>query len=115
VPRSLFVVGLIAWVALRYNAKSNPTPATFTNSLEVCLDDRTDRDTYFHWRVFRRFCLNSRKSRRRHQHFVTGYQWYWTYEYTDEDVFFESYMIGANGGYLNAGIIAALEEAGYSR
>jgi cytochrome c oxidase subunit 2 len=81
------------------------------HSLEVCLDDRTDRDTYFHWRVFRRFCLNSRKSRRRHQHFVTGYQWYWTYEYTDEDVFFESYMIGANGGYLNAGIIAQLRRS----
>jgi cytochrome c oxidase subunit 2 len=44
---SLFVVGLIAWVALRYNAKSNPTPATFTHNSppEVCLDDRTDRDT----------------------------------------------------------------------
>ncbi len=45
---------------------------------------------------------------------VTGYQWYWTYEYTDEDVFFESYMIGANEGNLNAGIVAQLEEAGYS-
>jgi cytochrome c oxidase subunit 2 len=91
---SLFVVGLIAWVALRYNAKSNPTPATFTHNslLEGCLDDRTDRDIFI-GAFSCRFCLNSRKSRRRHQHFVTGYQWYWTYEYTDEDVFFESYMI----------------------
>ncbi|MBT5295990.1 MAG: cytochrome c oxidase subunit II, partial [Octadecabacter sp.] len=45
---------------------------------------------------------------------VTGYQWFWSYEYTDENVFFESYMIGYNEGNLNDDIIAQLEEAGYS-
>ena len=45
---------------------------------------------------------------------MTGYQWYWGYEYLDEDVAFESYMIGAGEGNLNEEIVAELKEAGYS-
>jgi cytochrome c oxidase subunit 2 len=114
---SLFVVGLIAWVALRYNAKSNPTPATFTHNspLEVAWTivpivilvfiGAFSLPVLFKQQEIPEGDINIS---------VTGYQWYWTYEYTDEDVFFESYMIGANEGNLNAGIIAQLEEAGYS-
>ena len=32
---TLFVVGLMAWVILRYNAKRNPEPATFTHHTPV--------------------------------------------------------------------------------
>ena len=115
---SLFVVGLIGWVAIRYNAKSNPVPATFTHNspLEVAWtivpivilvfigafslpvlfkqQEIPDGDIYIT---------------------ATGNQWFWTYEYTDENVFFESYMIGYGEGNLNAGIVSQLEEAGYSR
>ena len=45
---------------------------------------------------------------------ATGNQWFWTYEYPDEDIFFESYMIGYNMGNLNSEIEADLVEAGYS-
>ena len=50
---------------------------------------------------------------------VTGYQWYWGYEYTDHDFAFDSYMIGQPatvGNYvLTDEVEAALVEAGYSR
>ena len=50
---------------------------------------------------------------------ATGYQWYWGYEYPDEGIDFESYMIGApaTGGNnaLTDETIAELEAAGYSR
>jgi cytochrome c oxidase subunit 2 len=50
---------------------------------------------------------------------VTGYQWYWGYEYVDEGFAFDSYMIGApaTGGdfRLTPEVEAQLVEAGYSR
>ena len=49
---------------------------------------------------------------------VTGYQWYWGYEYTDHDFGFESYMMSApaTGGdnRLTDEVRAQLEEAGSS-
>ncbi len=114
---SLFVVGLLAWVILRYNAKRNPTPATFTHNspLEVAWTvvpivilvfiGAFSLPVLFHQQEIPEGDINIT---------VTGYQWFWSYEYTDEDVFFESYMIGYNEGNLNDGIIAQLEEAGYS-
>jgi cytochrome c oxidase subunit 2 len=36
---------------------------------------------------------------------VTGYQWYWGYEYTDEEVYFDSYMLAED----------ELEANGYTR
>ena len=114
---SLFVVGLLAWVILRYNAKKNPTPATFTHNspLEVAWTvvpivilvfiGAFSLPVLFHQQEIPEGDINIT---------VTGYQCFWSYEYTDEDVFFESYMIGYNEGNLNDGIIAQLEEAGYS-
>jgi len=50
---------------------------------------------------------------------VTGYQWYWGYEYTDHDFDFSSFMIGspATGGdnRLTPEVEDQLIEAGYSR
>ena len=45
---------------------------------------------------------------------MTGYQWYWGYEYVDDGVAFESYMIGYGEGNMNPDIKSQLEEAGYS-
>ncbi len=50
---------------------------------------------------------------------VTGYQWYWGYEYVDAGFAFDSYMIGqpATGGnyVLTPEVEESLVEAGYSR
>jgi len=114
---TLFVVGLMAWVILRYNAKANPVASTFTHNspLEVAWTivpivilvfiGAFSLPVLFKQQEIPEGDINIT---------VTGYQWFWSYEYTDENVFFESYMIGYNEGNLNDGIIAQLEEAGYS-
>ncbi|NBD29967.1 MAG: cytochrome c oxidase subunit II [Alphaproteobacteria bacterium] len=114
---TLFVVGLLAWVILRYNQRANKEPATFTHNspLEVAWTvipivilvfiGSFSLPTLFKQQEIPEGDINI---------LVTGYQWFWSYEYTDEDVFFESYMIGYGEGNLNDGIREQLVEAGYS-
>ena len=105
---SLFVTGLMAWVVIRYNQKRQPVPATFTHNspLEVA------------WTVVPIIILVfigafSLPVLFKQQEIpeaditikVTGYQWYWGYEYVDEGVEFESYMLARD----------ELEEFGYSQ
>lgn len=93
---SLFVVGLLAWVIVKYNSRSNPTPASFTHNspLEVA------------WTVVPIVILVfigafSLPVLFKQQEIpegditikVTGYQWYWGYEYVDDGVYFDSYML----------------------
>ncbi|PWG17861.1 cytochrome c oxidase subunit II [Salibaculum griseiflavum] len=114
---TLFVVGLLAWVILRYNRRANKEPATFTHNspLEVAWTvipivilvfiGSFSLPTLFKQQEIPEGDINI---------LVTGYQWFWSYEYTDEDIFFESYMIGYGEGNLNDGIREQLVEAGYS-
>lgn len=115
---TLFVTGLLAFVILRYNRKSNPTPASFTHNspLEIA------------WTLIPVFILvvigafslpvlfAQQEIPEGDVHIkVTGYQWYWGYEYTDEAIAFDSYMIGAaEGNVLTPEVSAQLAEAGYS-
>lgn len=114
---TLFVMGLLAWVILRFNSKSNPTPATFTHNspLEVAWTivpiiilvfiGAFSLPVLFKQQEIPEADINIT---------VTGNQWFWTYEYTDEEIYFESYMIGYNEGNINDDIRAQLAEAGYS-
>ena len=114
---SLFVVGLLAWVVIRYNAKRNPKAATFTHnsSLEVAWTIVPIVILVFIGAFSLPVLFKQQEIPEGDIHIaVTGYQWFWSYEYTDEDVFFESYMIGYNEGNKSPEIIAQLEEAGYS-
>ncbi|MFO6464606.1 cytochrome c oxidase subunit II [Jannaschia sp. KMU-145] len=116
---ALFVTGLLAWVVIRYNRKSNPEPARFTHNspLEVT------------WTVvpivilvvIGAFSLPVLFDQQRIPEGdvvvkVTGYQWYWDYEYPEEDgIQFSSYMIGADSGnMMTEEVSAQLQEAGYS-
>jgi cytochrome c oxidase subunit II len=118
----VFVTALLIYVILRYNSKSNPTPARFTHNspLEVA------------WTLIPIVVLVfigafSLPILFKQQEIpvgevtikATGYQWYWGYEYVDEDVAFESYMIGspATGGanMLTPEVEAQLTAAGYSK
>ncbi|WP_458789896.1 cytochrome c oxidase subunit II [Yoonia sp. MH D7] len=105
---TLFVTGLMAWVAIRYNQKSNPTAKTFTHNspLEVA------------WTILPILVLvvigaYSLPILFKQQEIpeaditikVTGYQWYWGYEYVDDAVAFESYLLQRD----------ELEEYGYSQ
>jgi len=93
---TLFVTGLLAWVVIRYNHKSNKTPAGFTHNspLEIA------------WTVvpiiilvaIGAFSLPVLFSQQEIPEAditikVTGYQWYWGYEYVDEGVAFEGFML----------------------
>jgi cytochrome c oxidase subunit 2 len=105
---TLFVTGLMIWVFIRYNAKSNPTPATFTHNSTVEVA----------WTVLPIVILVfigafSLPVLFKQQEIpeaditikVTGYQWYWGYEYVDDGVAFDSFMLARD----------ELEEFGYSQ
>nr|WP_245947211.1 cytochrome c oxidase subunit II [Jannaschia seohaensis] len=115
---ALFVTALLAWVIVRYNAKANADPARFTHNspLEVT------------WTVvpililvgIGAFSLPVLFDQQRIPEGdvvvkVSGFQWAWEYEYPDEDISFQSYMIGADAGnMLTPEVSAQLQEAGYS-
>ena len=95
---TIFVTGLMIWVAIRYNRKRNPTPANFTHHTPVEIA----------WTVVPIVILVaigawSLPILFRQQEIpvadvtikAIGNQWYWTHEYVDEGFGFDSYMIGA--------------------
>ncbi len=115
---SLFVLGLIAVVIVKYNRKANPEPATFTHNTPIEVA----------WTIIPIVILVfigafSLPVLFKQQEIpegdvvikATGYQWYWGYEYVDEGVEFESYMIGSDAGnMLTPEVSADLAAAGYS-
>ncbi|SDE49199.1 cytochrome c oxidase subunit II [Limimaricola pyoseonensis] len=114
---TLFVVGLLAFVILRYNRRANPNPATFTHNspLEIAWTVVPIVILIFIGAFSLPVLFDQQEIPEGDVHIkVTGYQWYWGYEYTDEEVAFESFMIGAGMGNLNEEIEAELVEAGYS-
>ncbi len=117
-----FVTALIIFVIVRYNSKVNPTPARFTHNspLEVA------------WTLIPVVILVvigafSLPILFEEQEIpvgevtikATGNQWYWSYEYVDEDIAFDSYMIGspATGGsnMMTPEVEAQLVAAGYTK
>jgi cytochrome c oxidase subunit II len=118
----IFVTALLIYVIVRFNARANPTPARFTHNtpLEVA------------WTLIPVVILVfigafSLPILFKQQEIpvgdvtikVTGYQWYWNYDYVDEGVAFDSYMIGspATGGanMLTPEVEAQLTAAGYTK
>ncbi len=119
---SIFVVALLAIVVVRYNRRANPEPASFTHNtpievlwtvgpiLILLFIGSFSLPVLFKQQEIPEGEVNIK---------VTGYQWYWGYEYTDHDFALDSYMIGQPatvGNYvLTDEVEAALVEAGYSR
>jgi cytochrome c oxidase subunit 2 len=105
---TLFVTGLMFWVFVRYNRKANPTPATFTHhsAIEVVWTiapifilvfiGAFSLPILFKQQEIPEADINIK---------VTGYQWFWEYEYTDDAVAFPSYMLAED----------ELEEFGYTK
>lgn len=95
---SIFVLGLLVWVAIKYNAKANPTPAKFTHNvpLEVAwtlipvlilivIAVPSFRLLYKESVVPANVDMTIK---------VTGHQWYWSYIYPDhQDLEFTSLML----------------------
>lgn len=125
---TVFVVALILWTIVRYNRKSNPTPARFTHNTPIEVA----------WTVIPIVILIfigafSLPVLFKQQEIpeaditikVTGYQWYWGYEYVDDGFAFDSYLLGhpatlgdQDGDVTpfvkDAAMVAKLERAGYS-
>jgi cytochrome c oxidase subunit II len=118
----IFVTALMIYVIVRYNRRANPTPARFTHNspLEVAwtlipvvilvVIGAFSLPVLFKEQTIPVGDVTIK---------ATGYQWYWNYEYVDEDVAFDSYMIGspAAGGnnMLTPEVEAELVKAGYTK
>ncbi len=97
---TLFVMGLLIYVIIRFNSKANPVPSTTTHNiaLEVL------------WTIvpviiliviavpsFKLLFFEARNPEPELTVKVTGYQWYWGYDYPDNgDVSITSYMVKDN-------------------
>ncbi len=118
----LFVTALLAIVMVRYNRRANANPAKFTHNspIEIAWTiipivilvfiGAFSLPVLFKQQEIPEGEINIK---------VTGYQWYWGYEYTDHDFAFDSYMIGApaTGGdnRMTPEVEQQLIEAGYNR
>lgn len=118
----VFVTSLLIYTIVRFNRRANPVPARFTHNspLEVA------------WTIVPIVILVfigafSLPILFKQQEIpvgevtikATGNQWYWNYDYVDEGINFDSYMIGspATGGsnMLTPEVEEQLKAAGYSK
>ncbi|UWQ52908.1 cytochrome c oxidase subunit II [Leisingera caerulea] len=114
----VFVAGLLLWAILRFNRRANPTPAKFTHHTPIEIA----------WTVVPILVLVFIGSFSLPQLFaqqeipegdinikVTGYQWYWGYEYTDHEFGFESFLLPkdqlAANGYAEDEYLLATDTA----
>ena len=105
---SIFVIALVLWSIVRFNRRANPTPATFTHNspLEVAWTlipivilifiGSFSLPVLFKQQEIPEADITIK---------VTGYQWYWGYDYVDHGFGFESFMLQKD----------ELEEYGYSQ
>ncbi len=94
---AVFVLILLAWVVIRYNSHMNPTPSQFSHNVMIEVL----------WTVvpviilivivlpsFKLLYYNDRTENPDMTLKITGYQWYWGYEYPDHGgINFLSYMV----------------------
>ena len=114
---TLLVTVLLAYVIVRYNKKANPNPSSFTHNspLEVAWTVVPIVVLVFIGAFSLPVLFKQQEIPEGDIHIkVTGYQWYWGYEYTDHEFGFDSFMIG-EGQVLNDEVEAELIAAGYSR
>ena len=114
---SLFVVFLLGYVIFKFNRKANPEPSSFTHNTPVevawtvvpivilVFIGAFSIPVLFKQQVIPDGDINIK---------VTGYQWYWGYEYTDHGFGFDSMLIG-DGKVLTPEVEEELLEAGYSK
>ncbi|WP_421703515.1 cytochrome c oxidase subunit II [Aliiroseovarius sp.] len=115
---SIFVGALVVYIIVRYNRRANPTPGTFTHNTTVEIA----------WTLIPIIILvfigaNSLPVLFQQQEIpegdvhikVTGYQWYWGYEYTDHEFGFDSFLLAkeelADHGYSDQEYLLATDTA----
>ena len=115
---TIFVTFLLIWVAIRYNHRANKTAARFTHHTMVeivwtllpivvlIVIGSFSLPILFKQLEIPESDLTVK---------VTGNQWYWTYEYPESGVVYDSFMIGQGEPGLTEDVIAQLNEYGYSK
>lgn len=114
----VLVIGLLAWVVVRYNGRANPTPATFTHNTGIEITWTlipvlilvgiafVSLPVLFKQQVIPVGDIHIK---------ATGNQWYWTYEYPDHEFSFDSFMLGreelADYGYSQDEYLLATDTA----
>ncbi len=104
----VFVCGLLAWVILRHNARSNPTPASFSHNtpIEVTWTLVPLAILVFIGAFSLPVLFNQQEIPEGDVVIkATGNQWNWSYEYPGTDIEFSSFMLQRD----------ELEEYGYSQ
>lgn len=94
---SAVVMVLLGWVIVRYGARRNPVPARFTHNspLEVAWTIIPIIILVFVGAFSLPVLFRQQEIPEADIHIkATGLQWFWNYEYLDEGVAFDSYMIG---------------------
>ncbi len=94
----VLVIGLVLVIIVRYNRRANPTPGTFTHhtTIEVLWTLIPVLILVFIGAFSLPILFKQQEIPEGDIHIkVTGSQWYWTYEYTDEEFEFDSYMVDA--------------------
>jgi cytochrome c oxidase subunit 2 len=94
---TLFVLGLLVYVAVKFNAKANPTPSDVTHHtlvevlwtavpilILVIMAIPSFKLIYYQDTVPQKVDLTIK---------ATGYQWFWSYEYTDQGFEFDAYPL----------------------
>lgn len=112
----LFVSALLLWVIYRFHERRNPKAAQFTHNspLEITWTIVPIVILAFIGAFSLPVLFEQQEIPEGDVHItVTGYQWYWNYQYPDEGIAYDSYMIGYNEGNLSPAISAELHEAGY--
>ena len=104
----IFVLGLLLWVIIRYNSRLNPQPARFSHYtpieiawtiIPICIlvfIGAVSLPMLFKQQIIPDADVTIK---------ATGNQWYWTYEYSDHEIEFDSFMLNRD----------QLEEYGYSQ
>jgi cytochrome c oxidase subunit 2 len=115
---TVFVCGLLLWVIVRYNAKANPVPAKFTHNtpieviwtlapiLILVFIGSFSLPALFNQMEIPEPDLTVK---------VTGNQWYWSYEYPDAGVAFDSVLLEKDqleaAGYAPSDYLLAVDNA----
>lgn len=114
----VLVTGLLAYVAWRFNEKVHPTPARFTHNspLEVTWTIVPILILVFIGAFSLPILFKQQEIPEADITIkVTGYQWYWGYEYVDEGIAFESLMLDreelADYGYADDEYLLATDTA----
>ncbi len=93
---TVFVTALLIYCIVRYNRRANPTPGTFTHNtpLEIAWTLGPILILVLIGSFSLPVLFNQQEIPEGEVHIkVTGYQWYWGYEYTDHEFAFDSFML----------------------